>query len=587
MSVGITVRKWRKAGISIIEVITAIAILSVGIWAVVTLFPKGQQVISRAGLRQLGTQLAREAVSDLVSDSSKMPFAVVPFDPTPLPDVAVLLEPAHLQLVRRTYNFVWGEPLELVPIDVDGDGQPDQWRTLLRFAPLVVGIADINHDGNVNNQDTIWVYREVQYRRVGALPPTQDYTFYFNPVSSKRDVYFLPVSRQRIVRITYRLEGSSQEIVRELYFVPENQNLLPLRQNADDVMEIVEEFPVPFDPSFLANGILRFLIFPNPPGASQGQLGALRVDYLIDNPDPINGGGGHWLIETGTTFEPDPALRQRLGIPLNVNAGVFQTTFGGLGGYDDDRDGKMDEDPIDGVNNDGDGLTDEDPPLWAIRLDPGPTWGEPLALALNNSSLQEGYLTFLLLAPNNPPLPPNSRVRVVYPTQPFSPAGNDLFVQAVKPPDDFQLFTGSDPDVLAAFPFERLRWFEVISPNPMALRFSRLLSGLNVAVAYKSPDNDGDGRVDEDQIDGTDNDNDGRVDEDPPGIETDYEEVLPINQDGTVALRLASSRLVSIRAASLLVRLSGRPLWQQAPPQRRSDYVELLTIVPSFRPQQP
>ncbi|MFA0768474.1 MAG: hypothetical protein OXFUSZZB_001802, partial [Candidatus Fervidibacter sp.] len=123
----LTVR--RQIGISLIEVITAIAILAVGIWAIVTLFPRGQDIIRRSGLRQQATQLAHEAISDFLADPAKMPFAIVPFDPSNLPPIlrdsfgrpiepefdpqnppAFLLEPAYLLYVRRASYFVWGEP---------------------------------------------------------------------------------------------------------------------------------------------------------------------------------------------------------------------------------------------------------------------------------------------------------------------------------------------------------------------------------------------------------------------------------------------------------------------------------------------
>jgi len=71
----------RKKGFSIIEVITAVAILGIGIWAIVALFPTGQNIIRRSGLRQMATQLAHEAISDFLADPAKMPFAIVPFNP--------------------------------------------------------------------------------------------------------------------------------------------------------------------------------------------------------------------------------------------------------------------------------------------------------------------------------------------------------------------------------------------------------------------------------------------------------------------------------------------------------------------------
>ncbi|MCX7969319.1 MAG: prepilin-type N-terminal cleavage/methylation domain-containing protein, partial [Armatimonadetes bacterium] len=104
----LTLVRNRKKGFSIIEVITAVAILGIGIWAIVALFPKGQNIIRRSGLRQMATQLAHEAISDYLAEPAKLPYAIVPFNPNQVPNRPVLLEPSHLLDVRRTYNFVWG-----------------------------------------------------------------------------------------------------------------------------------------------------------------------------------------------------------------------------------------------------------------------------------------------------------------------------------------------------------------------------------------------------------------------------------------------------------------------------------------------
>jgi len=188
----------RKKGFSIIEVITAVAILGIGIWAIVALFPTGQNIIRRSGLRQMATQLAHEAISDFLADPAKMPFAIVPFNPAD-PQIAnrpVLLEPADLLTVRYTYNFVWGEILD------DGlpPGDPNkrvglvqvgnQWRAILRFAPAS---PLPNWDTNGDGQPEIRVYREVKYQ-----PTTRDrngdgfvngqdvaeFEFFFDPQSS-------------------------------------------------------------------------------------------------------------------------------------------------------------------------------------------------------------------------------------------------------------------------------------------------------------------------------------------------------------------------------------------------------------------
>jgi len=542
----LTVR--RQIGISLIEVITAIAILAVGIWAIVTLFPRGQDIIRRSGLRQQATQLAHEAISDFLADPAKMPFAIVPFNPTE-PQIAnrpVLLEPADLLTVRRTFNFVWGEPLD--------DGLPlgdpnkrvglvqvgNQWRAILRFAPAS---PLPNWDTNGDGQPEIRVYREVRYRLNAT--PSSEFEFSFDASTNQIRLY-APVNRPngvRIFRVTYPSNANPlvPVIVRELYLVPTDQGQFDLRAPAIGQPEVVEEFPLlPDDGSdrdrdgnpweadewrliaqVIAQSVLEFNTpMPRPLSLSLNdpRLGALRVDYLVADPQL----GDHWIVETGTTFDPDPALKQQ-GV-----SSVFQTTFGGMTNFqtvylmpnkDDDGDGRFDEDPPDGSNNDGDDKVDEDP-----------KWGDVLVPI--RSDLQSGLFSFIL--------PVGTRLRVAY-------RAGDWFLQVIKPPDDFQQFTQADQQVLSAFPFERLRWFTV-SGN--ALQFDRLLAGLNVQVRYRNAANEL------------------------------FTEVHPIAGDGSLSLLQVPAKIEEVRGASLLVRVSGGSMWRQSPPKTRADYVELATIVP-------
>jgi len=132
--------------------------------------------------------------------------------------------------------------------------------------------------------------------------------------------------------------GPIAQIWREVYIVPEGRNQFQLNQPASRILQIVEEFPIPF--TYLGNGVLVFSeSMPAPPGVGIDQLGPLRADYLIEDldgdgrfaEDPIDGqdndgdgridedAGGHWIVETGTTFAPDPALRQKLNLPAGVD----------------------------------------------------------------------------------------------------------------------------------------------------------------------------------------------------------------------------------------------------------------------------
>jgi prepilin-type N-terminal cleavage/methylation domain-containing protein len=587
----------RKKGFSIIEVITAVAILGIGIWAIVALFPTGQNIIRRSGLRQMATQLAHEAISDFLADPAKMPFAIVPFNSAD-PQIAnrpVLLEPADLLTVRYTYNFVWGEILDdglqqgdpnkrigltLVLLDTNNDGQPDtnEWRTILRFAPAS---PHPNWDTNGDGQPEIRVYREVKYQ-----PTTRDrngdgfvngqdvaeFEFFFDPQSSPIDVYLnvgsgIRPNGLRVLRVSYELAqqvGPIAQIWREVYIVPEGRNQFQLNQPASRILQIVEEFPlVPdndpqqfpaandLDNEFIAVGSSLHFASPTPPlkfitqvlgiPLTQDRLGPLRADYLIEDldgdgrfaEDPIDGqnndgdgridedAGGHWIVETGTTFAPDPALRQKLNLPAGVDIGIFQTTFGGLA------------------------LSH----IQAVSLEPN-DWGNQLTVS-PISDLSSGLL---VLEPQpNQPLPTNRRVRVAYLNQ------DDWFEQVVALPNDFQPVPPSNQNtnaVLQLFPYEQIRWFAV-DLNQGALRFSPLLAGQSLEIRWTAANGQ------------------------------KFDAVVSLDGGGSLALPPNIARLDAVQRASVLIRLSGHSLWQQAPPRRKGDFVELITIVPPSQPVMP
>jgi hypothetical protein len=526
-------------GISLMEVLTAIAILAVGIWAVVTLFPRGQDIIRRSGLRQQATQLAHEAISDFLAEPAKLPFAIVPFDPTD-PQIVnrpVLLEPADLLTVRRTFNFVWGEPLDdglpqgdpnkrvgLVWVDINGNNQPDpqpsgvdQWRALLRFVPAAI----------------FRVYRKVRYTPVNNQNALQnnDFVFYFDPTQPNTLYLPAPVTRpsnERVLRVTYRpTNNPSLPVVRELYLADVSSGQVTLRTGAGGILEVTEEFPLVPNPNpnnplpvnefrFLPEGVLIFGDpTPRPPNLSPNdpRLKELGVDYFVADPNNPQL-GDHWVVETGATFDPDPMLKQQ----QPQISSVFQTTFGGFN-Y----------------------LPNNLPSVQVLSLMPPPQWGNPID---NQNGLlivdaQNGLLAFNL--------PVGTRMRVAYRAgdNPATPVDESWFVQVIKPPDDFQLLTQADPQVLAAFPFEQLRWF--ILSGQTTLRFNPLLAGLNIQVRYRNAANEL------------------------------VAEVRPIGGDGSINLSQVPTR---IEGASLLVRVSGGSMWRQSPPKNRADYVELATIIP-------
>jgi len=539
----------RKKGFSIIEVITAVAILGIGIWAIVALFPTGQNIIRRSGLRQMATQLAHEAISDFLAEPVKMPFAIVPFNPTD-PQIAnrpVLLEPADLLTVRYTYNLVWGEPLD------DGlpPGDPNkrvglvqvgnEWRAILRFAPAVIYQLPLTLRSITN---PLRVYREVFYRRLPDPDPTYrnnrppvDFYYIVN-VDPAETVIGLPTLGEypRLIRVTY--EANGQVIFRRLFYVQDGI-IGNLPSNAI-VREVLEEFPI--IPSNFFSGVLSFnSSMPAPQGVLSEQLGFLRVDYFIADPQL----GDHWVVETGTTFDPDPTLKQQ-GV-----SSVFQTTFGGFN-Y----------------------LPNNLPSVQVLSLMPPPQWGNPVdaGSGLLNVDAQTGLLAFNL--------PIGTRLRVAYRAGDI-PNTTDIdeswFLQVIKPPDDFHLAPNNvDPDDLqvpSPLPFERLRWFSIQQQQqPPQLKFTVLLAGLNVHIKF--------------QVRWQNNE------------QQTYEKTLPISAKGTVSFddllkgvtnphAIVSVTLLEIRGASLLVRVSGGSMWRQSPPKTRADYVELITIVPPSQPVMP
>jgi hypothetical protein len=238
-------------------------------------------------------------------------------------------------------------------------------------------------------------------------------------------------------------------IVRELYLVLTAQGQFGLRAPAIGQPEVVEEYPI--DPASFVNGVLTFNNpMPGPySGITPNQLGFLRVDYFVGDPTNPQSSDRWWIVETGTTFDPDPTLKAQ-GV-----SSVFQTTFGGFNNL----------------------------PM-VLSLMPPPQWGNPIdtSSGLLNIDAQSGLLAFNL--------PVGTRLRVAY-LAGDNPNTQDVdeswFLQVIKPPDDFQQFTQADPQVLSTFPFERLRWFTV-SGN--ALQFDRLLAGLNVQVRYRNAANE-------------------------------------------------------------------------------------------------
>jgi len=192
---------------------------------------------------------------------------------------------------------------------------------------------------------------------------------------------------------------------------------------------------------------------------------------------------------------------------------------------DNDGDGRVDEDPINGRDDDNDGLTDEDPPTDLIDLQrvhrnlfvslDGMNSPDPLRVYQGVPNIFLARFNFaagdvrmwLLLRPS-----PNWSWRGLpislengldddrdgrVDEDPVDGRDNDGDGQ-VDEDDEFRLPLA--PSLLPAISF--------VNGNQLAIVFQSLMSW--------DKDKDGDGQVGEDPVDGRDNDGDGKIDEDPP-----------------------------------------------------------------------
>jgi hypothetical protein len=136
---------------------------------------------------------------------------------------------------------------------------------------------------------------------------------------------------------------------------------------------------------------------------------------------------------------------------------------------------------------------------------------------------------------------------------------DDWFEQVIALPNDFQPVPPSNQNtnaVLQLFPYEQIRWFAV-DLNQGALRFSPLLAGQSLEIRWTAANGQ------------------------------KFDAVVSLDGSGSLALPPNIARLDAVQRASVLIRLSGHSLWQQAPPRRKGDFVELITIVPPSQPVMP
>jgi len=299
-----------------------------------------------------------------------------------------------------------------------------------------------------------------------AFASTQPYGG-LNGTNNKQQVYVLDRLQNRIVPISVLWSDTDGDSARDTYAASLG-NCVPVYISANGriVVFLTEWLP---DPS-------------NPPQASPTNIVDADGDGIAEPvPPPPNNALGFWLVLIHDRDADGNGVFDEVGI------GATSTKIASILGFDNDGDGRIDEDQADGIDNDNDGRVDED------DFDPvAPTPAASLSIAANGR-----FIAFVTTYDNDN----DGKVD----EDPEDNVDND---------NDNQ--TDEDP------PDERWRIIVRDWQSGVALvidnAFAPTLSDDGTYLAYLTPtqvDNDGDGRLNEDPVDGNDNDNDGQVDEDP------------------------------------------------------------------------
>jgi hypothetical protein len=461
------------------------------------------------------------------------------------------------QAVWDATNGRWQVNPIIDPIDNDGDGQVNEDP---------INDNDDDNDGRVDEdppEPSIHPVISADGNHI-AFASVQDYGFGSN---NKWQIYVLDRFQNRIIPISFLWQDNDGDGMRDT-FVPSNGNCIPVSISADGriVVFLAEWLPdddlsvpnhaVPPDPT------TDPLSVDHAPQNQESQL------YIVDE----NGDGRHeplqipptnqpqkWLVlihdrdadgngvydEAGIgatrTFvgsldfvpsdptNPFPVPAASISVSANGRIIAFMTT------YNNDLDRQVDEDPPGDINgdgvldDDGDGRDDEDPidEQWRVIVR---DWQSNAYVTIDNAyapalSDDGTYLAYLQpTAALNEPSPTylQSKMNLVVQRIERDPYTGRLTLGPSLSLTDLTLPAQSGTaDGSAGWGYSD--WWGAVTiavdptnPNIVYAAFHAWSTELIELQNALLRDDDGDGRLDEDPINGRDDDGDGRVDEDPP-----------------------------------------------------------------------
>ncbi|MDW8122247.1 MAG: hypothetical protein RMK62_08045, partial [Armatimonadota bacterium] len=518
------------------------------------------------------------------------PAPLPPSDPLALRPFYTVLNTGNPLVFRGIYvdNISDVQFLSLPTVDVDGDGDLDP--------------VDINGDGDVNDVDqTAFNDRNDQFRSELA----QVYDWMVRPIQAVPDPnnpgQFLPSVWRRLFDSGWMqdnnpnadrnliFERNAEETLSAGQYVPvQNRAMARLRYVPPGVQVFIEVIPDPQSPDPSRPDLFQRIYLVRHDRNSQGQRSLFRDgsgNVLSDDPNTpvINEGARlvfvdrirrtalhqnplptvvlfaegnvrisgtyacHLIVfSMGTIYVEGPLVRYR--DPRLDNDADGRIDEDPVNGLNDDRDGSIDEDPVVGIDDDADGRFDEDLPNGRDddgdgRIDEDPAdYGSCQLLARQNLAVNGTALLPLLtrLTPDD--------VRATAPIDLRAQGEGDFSRVLFSPPtgvpdQDLDGRVDRSGMVLWDFPSlplsrEALAHLSDIRDGLWSVRLVFIhrgrvqdtedpwtnlkavlrLSPGNDQNADGSPDDDGDGRVDEEEPNGLDDDADGLVDEDSPKI---------------------------------------------------------------------